>query len=274
MANFKQNGIDITHLVVSEKESTGTAMITVEESGENHVIVIPGANATVDVAQVDSAQAILKTCKIVVCQNEINFQATAHSLTLARSLNSEVITVFNPSPWEVFERAFYASVDVLVVNQTELEDLLQSAAVPADASAEALQQKCAHILSTLAPSPSQGSALHRGIQCLVVTLGKDGAFFLTRFEGDHGTFVPGVALRSDEVVDSTGAGDCFLAALCVGLVKHQVTFTTERKAVDNMSNQAATLLCSIEKSVKRACEIAAESVKVKGCQASYQQLSY
>lgn len=244
LENFKSHGVDTANVIISSKP-TGVALITVNaKTGENNVIVVPGANLEMSSAHVDEMKDIFKKSSILSCQNEINLATTLQSLKLAKQVNKDIITIFNPSPFQGLSKECFQDIDICIVNEHELKNCIDLCLCKSSGD---IKTDSEQILDQF------------HLSVLVVTLGKDGAFIMTNkkkpsFVGSipDGKKVNLVHVRKELIKDTTGAGDCFTAAFCVGLLKK----------------------ISLLDACRRACEIASESIKFEGCQASYTNLKY
>ena len=228
-AELTAAGVDIAGVGTCRHDPTGTAIITVADSGENTIVVVPGANALVRDAHVDDAIAtgLLTAARVVMAQLEIPLGVVRHGFEAAH--RNGAITMLNAAPMTVLPPELLAVTDVLVVNETELEQLTGS---PSTSFAEA-----------------QWSVLG-SITEVVVTLGGDGAVVLRRV---------GETVRVDgyvvEVVDTTGAGDTFCGYLAAAIAAG-VDFT----AAVGHANAAAALACTkagAQPSIPTAVEVAA-----------------
>lgn len=188
--------IDHTHIVQLDDCASGTASITVA-GGENQIIVVPAANARVTPAQVEQAQALIARADAVLVQMEIPLDAVEATLRLGRRLGVPVI--LNPAPAQKLPTAWLQLARYVTPNQHELAILL--GAEP-DEDFRTLMQR--------APCP------------VVLTRGAEGAWYREQGEPMHES-----GFRVD-VVDSTGAGDTFNAALAVFL--HEGLPVAVRKA--------------------------------------------
>lgn len=171
--------------------ATGTAIITVADSGENTIIVIPGANAHVSIK--DAQLMPFTSGDVAVSVFEIPQETVLAFLRHAR--NDGATTLLNPAPAAPFIAGLLDQVDVLVLNESELAYFV-GAQVSEDE--ETLRQQALSLRS-------------RDDQRIILTLGKNGALAVV---GDDVLRVPG---RSVQAVDTTGAGDCFVGALAVAL---------------------------------------------------------
>lgn len=186
LASLRAAGCDVSSVRVVPG-ATGTAVVMVERSGENQIVVGSGANMAVTADQLDALA--LGPDDTLVCQMEIPVEATVAGLAAAK--RAGVRTVLNLAPARALPAEVLAAVDVLVVNEGE-------AAVLAGRSAEP-----AEIARSLAGA--------HDLVC-VVTLGGEGAIAVTPTgEGYRVATLPVTA------VDTVGAGDAFVGVLAAAL---------------------------------------------------------
>jgi len=189
-------GVSLEHVARIDDCGSGTASITVAD-GENHIIVVPAANARVTPAQIEQAQATLSRADAILVQMEIPLESVEATLRLGRKLDKPVI--LNPAPAQKLPTEWLQLARYLTPNQHELAILLGA---DSDEDFIALMKR--------APAP------------VVLTRGRDGAWFRDGGEPQH---QHGFKVSA---VDTTGAGDTFNAALAVFL--HEGIETAVRKA--------------------------------------------
>lgn len=193
LAGLRAAGVDLAG--VREVEGpTGLAIVTVADDGENSIVVIAGANASVDAAQVASAKDVLTSSAIVVCQGEIPREGieALPSLVTGRFLH-------NPAPVMELDPEVLRASDPLVVNEHEAA-LVLAQLTPGTEAPEA-------------PEQIAGALREAGIASVVLTLGARGSL-VAEAEGMHR--IPAAPVTA---VDTTGAGDAFIGALAVGLAR-------------------------------------------------------
>lgn len=186
-------GVDSTYVVVSEDLPTGVGFIIVDDSGENCIVVDPGANAGLSMDQI-AADGAFDRADVVSAVLEIPLDTALDAMRRAKQ--SGAITLLNPAPappsgisaddWEF--------VDIVTPNESELRLLLGLASSDAT-STEDLALRLSDISNTR----------------VIVTRGQRGAIVV---DGDGLLEVPSPRV---EVIDTTGAGDAFNAALAVSL---------------------------------------------------------
>ncbi|HUY04175.1 MAG TPA: ribokinase [Rhodocyclaceae bacterium] len=178
-------GIALDHLLTLRDAVSGTASITVAR-GENQIIVVPAANARVSPAQVERAEALICGADAVLVQLEIPLETVEATVRLCHRLGVPVI--LNPAPAQPLPAAWLQLVRYVTPNQHELAVLI--GADPHEDFRDLMRR---------APCP------------IVLTRGSEGAWYRDQAEPIH---QPGFKVA---VVDSTGAGDTFNAALAIFL---------------------------------------------------------
>lgn len=175
----------------------------VDASGDNQIVVHPGANEALGPDQVAAAASDIASAELLYAQLEVPLDAVRAALALARAHG--VLAVLNPSPWQALPDEVLAGTDVLVVNAGEAQALLECP-LPGDRD-ERLRRVAAAL-----------PALWRRWQgsWLVVTLGDQGSAAWHR-DGTHHAAAP-IPTRA---VKTIGAGDAFSAGLCWALAGGQ-----------------------------------------------------
>jgi len=192
--------INLDHVHSIADCGSGTASITVAQ-GDNHILVVPAANARVTPAHVERASALIARADAVLVQMEVPLETVEATVRLAHRLG--VAVILNPAPAQSLPNAWLKLARCVTPNQHELSLILGSD------PKETTEQDFRTLMQRL-PCP------------VVVTRGAEGAWYCDGGEPihQHGYKV--------EVVDTTGAGDTFNAALAVFL--HQGMPIAVRKA--------------------------------------------
>jgi ribokinase len=177
-------GVGVDRIRPVPDTPTGTAMITVDATGENTIVISPGANARLSAA--DAQEGIADDTALVGLCLEIPAETVAAAVRRARDIGATV--VLNLSPYRSVEPEVLAGIDVLVVNEIELEQLVGAF------------DELPEVLSRLA---------ELGLSQTVVTLGGAGAELLDA-AAMTSRRIPSPRV---EVVDTTGCGDAFTGGL-------------------------------------------------------------
>lgn len=178
--------------VTHDPESyTGAAFIFIDEAtGDNGIIIAPGAAATILPADVDAARDTITKASVFITQLEQPLDAAEHALGIARAAG--VTTILNPAPAADLPDSMLGLCDYITPNETEAE-ALTGVAVESIEDAERASQVL----------------IERGVRTPIITLGERGAYV-------HGLgLIP--AVNAGKVVETTGAGDAFNGALATGL---------------------------------------------------------
>ncbi|MFF5402241.1 ribokinase [Streptomyces misionensis] len=183
--SLRSAGVDPAGVLVGGAP-TGVALITVDPSGDNSIVVSPGANARLTPADVRAAEGLLRASRVVSAQLEIPLETVEE---VVRALPSGTRFVLNPSPPRPLPAQVLAACDPLIVNEHEARVLLGGAGAGEE------------------PEDWARGLLALGPRSVVVTLGAEGALV---HDGSGATRVASVKV---DAVDTTGAGDAFTAAL-------------------------------------------------------------
>lgn len=178
-------GVDTVGVLVSDVP-TGVALITVDPSGDNSIVVSPGANGRLTPGDVRAAGSLFHASRVVSVQLEIPLETVVE---VVRNLAPDNRFVLNPSPPRPLPREVLVVCDPLIVNEHEAKVLLGEALV------------------SDRPEDWARLLLAKGPRSVVVTLGAEGALTAS---ADGVARVPSVPV---DAVDTTGAGDAFAAAL-------------------------------------------------------------
>lgn len=180
--------------VTRSEKPTGTAIITIDATSENAIIVVPGANFDLTAADIDRMESLIEDAGVAVSQLEVSLDATEHFLVMSKSKG--VTTILNAAPARKLSQSILSSVDYLVVNEMELAFLVGQDEIGDDRES---------VIAEARKLQSQGPPN------IVVTLGSKGSITLA---GDEVISIDGLTV---EAVDPTGAGDTFVGGLAAEL---------------------------------------------------------
>ncbi len=203
-ATWKAEGI--TPIVtIAENEPTGAAYIFVsDETGENAIIVVPGAGGGISPADVETRRSVIEGAQVFVTQLEQSIESARAGLAIARAAG--VVTVFNPAPAATVPDDIYPLCDFVIPNESEATALT---GLP---------------VSTLEEARRAGDAiLAKGTGTALITLGSRGALLHSRSQS-----LMIDAVRAGKVVETTGAGDSFVGAFATALADGKDAETAAR----------------------------------------------
>lgn len=195
-ASLSAAGVDVSAVHASRTHPTGVALIAVEKSGQNSIVVASGANDALDAVDVESMRSVMRGAKYVLFQLETPLKTVAAALKMARAEGAR--TILDPAPAQTLSPEILRLVDILTPNETEASILLGLR--PGRVSMEEAP-KLAALLRATGPS------------AVVLKLGEQGCFYLDQ---DVALPSPGFAVSAK---DTTAAGDTFNAALAVALAE-------------------------------------------------------
>ena len=187
-ATLREAGVDTSALRTVPGPS-GTALIAVDDDGQNSIVVIPGANAALGITEPDTA--VIGEADAVLFQLEVPIETVVAAATRAVGLR-----VLNAAPARPLPPELLDAIDLLVVNETEA-----TAIVPASR-----------------PGAGLRAALLRVVPRVAITIGADGVLYADR-DGAHLE----VAAPKVTAVDTTAAGDTFTGVLATALAERRPT---------------------------------------------------
>ncbi|MUG43694.1 ribokinase [Paenibacillus woosongensis] len=212
MDNLRQAGVNTDYIDLVSAASSGLAVIQVNDEGDNSIVVMPGANDLCHRDYVAAHESLIKEADIVILQMEIPYEAVYEAVDLASKHSKTIILNPAPAPDSIPDEVL-GKLDYLIPNETELEKL-SGQTVNSIASAE----NAAKVL------------LAKGVSSLIVTLGINGSLYVDVNETFH------VPARVVKAVDTTAAGDSFVAAFAVSLsegksVQEAISFATKVSSI-------------------------------------------
>ena len=194
LEGMRREGIDVSGVAVDPNNSSGIAIILLDDQKQNYIVAIYGANLASDQDQVSAAKTALHEADVLLLQLETPLEVAAEVARIAKSRGVHV--VWDPAPALEMGPDLYALCDVLTPNQTEAEYLT---GIPVN-DAESARQAARKLVE-------------RGVSACVVTMAESGACYATA--NDEGFVQP----FDVEVVDTVAAGDAFSAALGVAIAE-------------------------------------------------------
>ena len=197
MKLYADEGINSKYVWEIPNMSTGAASIVVnEESGDNAIIVVPGAADAMVPDDLDTAEAGIADCAFFMASLEVPIPVMQHGLEVAK--RNGVPTILNPAPAAILPDEVYGLSDYFTPNETEAAIL---AGIPVVTIEDA--EEAAKIF------------LQRGIDTVVITLGEKGAYVRNSVINQH---VPAFDMGG-KVLETTGAGDAFNGGFAYALAE-------------------------------------------------------
>ena len=174
-------------------DSSGVALIVVDDNSQNAIVIVAGANGAMTPAVIDRFDAVLQAADVIICQLEIPDATVGHALKRARALGKTVI--LNPAPASrPLPADWFTAIDYLIPNESEAAAL---SGLPVDS------------LQSAEGAASQLIAMGAGK--VIVTLGAQGSLFANGKDFEH---FPAPKVKA---VDTTAAGDTFVGGFAAAL---------------------------------------------------------
>ncbi len=190
VANLQREGINCESILATEDCASGLAVVAVERSGQNSILVVPNANARLSVADVQAAQAVIEASDVLLVQLEVPLSTVLAALEIARA--AKVRIILDPAPAPAACPAPLLDVDLICPNETEAAAIVGIGGDRVDQVELTARE------------------LHRrGARNVALTLGPRGTFLLNEEKSEIIASFPVTA------VDTTAAGDAFAGALAV-----------------------------------------------------------
>ena len=202
--NYEANNVNTDHIQLV-KGASGVAPIWVDATGQNRIIVIPGANNEIDAQKAISSIEEIGDISVLVGQCEIPMEVNHKVFQYAKS--NSVTTIFNPAPAKKLEIEFLEHISWLIPNENEFE-----------------------LISGMEPNDDNFLKFNEEIPCnLIVTLGEKGAVLVDENK-THYFDAPSV-----NAIDTTGAGDSFIGTFAYELSESNSPESCIKKAVEKAS---------------------------------------
>lgn len=203
---LKKDNINTECVFIEDLEPTGMAMIMVNEGGNNSIIVVSGANMTINYNDISKAEEFIKNSDIIISQFETPEDMTIEAFKIAKKYGK--ITLLNPAPAKNISEELLNLVDIIVPNETEAYELTGVQV---------------NDLSTAKIAAEQ--FLDKGIEWVIITLGAKGAVVVSK---EKAVVVPAYKVQA---IDTTAAGDSFIGGLSSKLNVNGINFESIVDAV-------------------------------------------
>lgn len=190
--NLCLNEIDFQHVLPTPQSPSGLAVVSVEASGQNSIVVVPGANGHVSVDDVEAARVAIESSDILLLQLEVPIATVVAAIKIAAAAGVRVMLDPAPAPKMNMIPPDLLHVDLICPNESEAAEIV------------------GREVNALAEIESAARELHdRGAKNVAITLGERGTLL---FDGQQMHLVESFSI---DAVDTTAAGDAFAGALAV-----------------------------------------------------------
>lgn len=204
--NLEKENINVNSIFKDDVKPTGTAIITVNNEGNNSIIVVPGANMTLNLKEIDKCKEVIGNSDIIVAQFETPMEVTMEAFKFAKE--NGVITILNPAPAKEIPTELLKYTDIIVPNETEATALTGIKVQDLESAKQA-----ANIF------------FNNKVKYVIITLGDKGAAVISK---ESGVLIPAYKVNA---VDSTAAGDSFIGAISTKLTKCNLNINSLIEAV-------------------------------------------
>jgi ribokinase len=194
LRNLGELNVDTSRVNVDPEAATGIALITLDASGQNSIVLAPGANMRLTREDINAARGAIVQSDVLVLQLESPLEVVAYAIDIAHAAGVEVI--LNPAPAQPLPEETLAKLDYLIPNESETALLTGIEVTDINSAGEAAER-----------------LRGEGVGIVILTLGDRGAFLVSAEGSLH---VPGYEV---EVVDTTAAGDAFVGGFAVALAE-------------------------------------------------------
>ncbi|AMB86483.1 ribokinase [Pseudomonas agarici] len=190
---LRVEGIDCQAVTAVGGVSSGVALIVVDASSQNAIVIVAGGNGCLTTDVLKGFDAVLREADVIICQLEVPMETVGYALKRGRELGKTVI--LNPAPASTpLPADWYASIDYLIPNESEAEAL---SGLPVDSLASA-ETAATHLMAA-------------GAGKVIITLGAQGLLFA---DGQALVHFPAPKVKA---LDTTAAGDTFVGGFAAAL---------------------------------------------------------
>ena len=199
--NMKEYGVDTSNIIKKDVD-TGTALINVDKTGQNEIVLDHGANYAITIQDIDDNIELLDECDILILQMEIPQEVNEYAIKKAKEKG--VFVILNPAPSEFEVEDILDNVDLFVPNENEI-----------------LRYSSKNNLREAADE-----LLDKNVGSVIITLGENGSEYFSKTDN-----IKQEAIKA-KVVDTTSAGDSYIGAMAVMLdqkksIKEAMEFATK-----------------------------------------------
>ncbi len=189
---FKNEGFDTKYIKVAKGTSTGASIVTVEDSGQNRIVMTPGANLLYTTKDIDELDDVLKEVSYCVTQAEQTEEVFEYLVKKCKEHNVKLI--YNPAPARHISDESLKGLFMVTPNETELGVIIDKEVITDEDYLNGAKE-----------------LVSKGVENVVVTLGTRGCLYVNK---DEHMLIPAFKVKA---IDTVGAGDSFTGSLAASL---------------------------------------------------------
>lgn len=214
ISQLAEEGINMSHVIRDSENASGVAFILIDEKGENMISVAPGSNFKLSIEDIRSKADVIKNASVLVVQMEIPIKTIETVFRIASE--GDVIKILNPAPLKPIPLETLKNVDIIVPNEGELHRLYSFMKLDEETGDGKINIK-----------PISREIANLGIKYVITTLGDKGCLI---YLGKEDKFIEISAPKVD-VVDTVGAGDCFIGVLASKISQGETIINAAKFAI-------------------------------------------
>ena len=213
---LSHDGINTDYVFKDNNEPTGTAIINVNREGNNSIVVVAGANMSINVDEIKQSYSIIKECDVIIAQFETPSEITLNAFNYAKSQG--IITILNPAPAKKIDKNLLKCTDIIIPNETEAYDITGTLVE----DLESAKKAAAHFMKM-------------GVKYVIITLGSKGAALVSKEKAE---LIPAIKVVA---IDTTAAGDSFIGAVASNLGSEDLSYKSLKKAI-SFGNRVSSIV--------------------------------
>ena len=215
---LETDDINTEFILRDDKTPTGSAIIMVEDLGDNSIIIVPGTNMNITKEEIINAKEVIEKCDMVITQFETPYEVALESFKLAKEFGK--ITILNPAPAKNIDDELLKYTDIIIPNETEAQTLTGIKVTDLESAKEAASK-----------------FREKGVKWVIITLGSKGAALISEDDMEI------IAAYKVDAVDTTAAGDSFIGGLSSKLDVNNLNKETLIKAIRFGNKVSSIAVC-------------------------------
>jgi ribokinase len=206
VSELANGGINTDYIFKDNKESTGTAIINVNNEGNNSIVVVAGANMNINIDEIMQSFSIINGCDVIIAQFETPSEMTMEAFIYAKFQG--IITILNPAPAKKIDNELFKYTDIIIPNETEAYELTGILVEDIESAKKAAN-----------------NFIDMGVNYVIITLGSKGAALISKEKAE---IIPAIKVNA---IDTTAAGDSFIGAISSKLTAKELSYENLKKAI-------------------------------------------